>query len=59
MSPGIEASWLAKGSPPQLLLCCPIHLGSEKLSFKLFKGIADLDGQIVPVCDTGSCVTSK
>lgn len=57
-SPGVEASWLAEGFPPQLLPRCTVHLG--KLIFvQIVARIGYLDGQVVPVGGARGCVPSK
>ena len=61
-SPCIEAPWLAISPSPELLLGCTVHLWSERMQFlspDIAKRFANLNGQVVPVGDAGSSVSSQ
>ena len=58
-SPCIEAPWLAISPSPELLLGCTVHLRNEYMSRDIAKRFANLNGQVVPVGDAGSGVSSQ
>ena len=61
-SPCIEAPWLPISPSPELLLGCTVHLRNEYMQFlsrDIAKRFANLNGQVVPVGDAGSSVSSQ
>ena len=61
-SPCIEAPWLPISPSPELLLGCTVHLGNEYMQFlppDIAKRFTNLNGQVVPVGDPGSSVSSQ